>query len=159
MRRRRKNLPLWGRGTAQRWMRAVRRTDSHWLSANSQVGSAPHPSQIRLLGEFVPPSPAGKVFPPFEALEARVFPYRKKTGRYFAHACSMNCSLSHWRGSALGFPRGEAVTGNGSSEPFSVTDEECGRKCSDSYHVPDLHGTPFCHSEGEARGNLQHRST
>ena len=27
------------------------------------------------------------------------------------------------RGSALGFPRGEAVTGNGSSEPFPVTDE------------------------------------
>jgi len=64
LRRRRRNLPLWGRGTAQRWMRVAESTDSHWLSANSQVGSAPHPSQIRLLGEFVPPSPAGKVFSP-----------------------------------------------------------------------------------------------
>ena len=32
--------------------------------------------------------------------------------------------LSHWRGSALGFPRGEAVAKIGASEPILVTDEE-----------------------------------
>ena len=31
--------------------------------------------------------------------------------------------FSHWRGSALGFPRGEAVAKIGSSEPILVTDE------------------------------------
>ena len=31
------------------------------------------------------------------------------------------------RGSALGFPRGEAVAKIGSSEPILVTEEECGQ--------------------------------
>ena len=34
----------------------------------------------------------------------------------------------YWRGSASRFPRGEAVAKNGSSEPFLVTEEECGQK-------------------------------
>ena len=37
---------------------------------------------------------------------------------------TINWCLSHWRGSALGFPRGEAVAKIGSSEPILVTDEE-----------------------------------
>ena len=35
-----------------------------------------------------------------------------------------NWCLAHWRGSALGFPRGEAVARIGSSEPIRATDEE-----------------------------------
>ena len=34
----------------------------------------------------------------------------------------------YWRGGASRFPRGEAVAKNGSSEPFLVTEEECGQK-------------------------------
>ena len=37
---------------------------------------------------------------------------------------NLNWCLSYWRGSALGFPRGEAVAKIGSSEPILVTDEE-----------------------------------
>ena len=33
----------------------------------------------------------------------------------------------HWCGSTPRFPRGEAVIENGSSEPFSMTEEECGQ--------------------------------
>ena len=42
------------------------------------------------------------------------------------------------RGSALGFPRGEAVAAIGSSEPIAVTDEECGRKPFEMQNVTDL---------------------
>ena len=41
----------------------------------------------------------------------------------------------YWRGSASRFPRGEAVAKNGSSEPFLVTEEECGQKRLDYTHV------------------------
>ena len=40
------------------------------------------------------------------------------------HDVLINWCLSHWRGSALGFPRGEAVAKIGASEPILVTDEE-----------------------------------
>ena len=35
-----------------------------------------------------------------------------------------NCCMTHWRGSAHSFPRGEAVAQIGTSEPIWVTDEE-----------------------------------
>ena len=36
---------------------------------------------------------------------------------------TINCCLQHWRGSALGFPFGEAGTQIGTSEPIWVTEE------------------------------------
>ena len=39
-------------------------------------------------------------------------------------ATLVNCNLAYWRGSAHSFPRGEAVTQIGTSEPIWVTDEE-----------------------------------
>jgi len=40
----------------------------------------------------------------------------------------MHLEANIWRGAPKGFPRGEAVTKSGSSQPILVTEEECGRK-------------------------------